>query len=223
MLAQEGDRWTVTLTSYRGNYPPEDLNGFISFASTLPAPFIHEVVCRNEPLGEAISARFPASVRRRYELLQRFPAGYLVIGDAICSFSPIYGQGMSVAALQALELQNALASGDGEVALAKAFFRRAAKVVDIPWSIAVGSDLRIPETVGPRTVGVRFLNWYLSKLHKAAHTDPVPALAFLKVGNLVAPPPSIFHPRVALRVLLNNLRPSPKGGAVRAGSVSQLE
>jgi 2-polyprenyl-6-methoxyphenol hydroxylase-like FAD-dependent oxidoreductase len=156
MLAQEGDRWTVTLIAHFGNYAPEDLDGFIAFARALPAPYIHEVVSRNEPLGEAASARFPASVWRRYELLRRFPPGYLVFGDAICSFNPIYGQGMSVAALQAVELENTLVSGDGE--LAKTFFRRAAKVVEIPWSIAVGADLRIPETVGRRTAGLKFIN-----------------------------------------------------------------
>jgi 2-polyprenyl-6-methoxyphenol hydroxylase-like FAD-dependent oxidoreductase len=208
MLAQEGDRWTVTLIAHFGNYAPEDLDGFIAFASTLPAPYIHEVVSRNEPLGETASARFPASVWRRYELLQRFPAGYLVFGDAICSFNPIYGQGMSVAALQAVELERTLACSDGDSALAKTFFCRAAKVVEIPWSIAVGADLRIPETVGRRTTGVKLVNWYISKLHKAAHADPVAALAFHRVGNLLAPPPSIMRPRVAIRVLWENLRPS---------------
>src|SRR5215469_16741734 len=210
MLAQEGERWTVTLIAHFANYAPEDLDGFIAFAGTLPAPYIHEVVSRNEPIGEAASARFPASVWRRYELLQSFPAGFLVFGDAICSFNPIYGQGMSVAALQAVELENTLVSGVGDVVFAKTFFRRAAKVVEIPWSIAVGADLRIPEAVGRRTAGVKLVNWYMSKLHKAAHTDPVAALAFHRVGNLLAPPPSIMHPRVAVRVLWENLRPSRK-------------
>jgi 2-polyprenyl-6-methoxyphenol hydroxylase-like FAD-dependent oxidoreductase len=211
MLAQEGDRWTVTLIAHFGNYAPEDLDGFLAFAKTLPAPYIHEVVSRNEPLGEAASARFPASVWRRYELLQRFPTGYLVFGDAISSFNPIYGQGMSVAALQAVELENTLISDDGDLALAKTFFRRAAKVVEIPWSIAVGGDLRIPETVGRRTAGTKLVNWYISKLHRAAHTDPVAALAFHRVGNLLAPPPSLMHPRVAVRVLWENLRLSRNG------------
>jgi hypothetical protein len=108
-------------------------------------------------------------------------------------------------------LDNTLASGDGDGALAKTFFRRAAKVVEIPWSIAVGADLRIPETVGRRTAGLKFVNWYMSKLHKAAHTDPAAALAFHRVGNLLAPPPSILHPRVAARVLWENLRLSRNG------------
>jgi 2-polyprenyl-6-methoxyphenol hydroxylase-like FAD-dependent oxidoreductase len=209
MLAQEHDRWTVTLISHFGNYAPEDLAGFIEFARTLPAPYIHEVIRSAEPLGDAATARFPANLRRRYERLERFPDGFLVIGDAICSFNPIYGQGMSVAALQALELQDTLAAGAGD--LARRFFRRAAKVVDTPWSIAVGNDLRMPEAVGQRTPGVKFVNWYMSKLHRAGHADPAVALAFHKVANLVAPPSSILHPRIAARVLWRNLAGTSKG------------
>ena len=205
MLAQEADRWTVTLTShFGGGAPPADLNGFIEFSRTLPAPDIYEGIRAAEPLGEAAVLRFPASVRRRYENLTRFPLGYLVLGDAMSSFNPAYGQGMTVAALEALELQSTLAQGKED--LARPFFRRAAKVVDIPWSIAAGNDLRMPEATGRRTVAVKFLNAYIARLHRAAHHDPAVALAFHKVGNLLAPPPAVLAPRVAWRVLWGNLR-----------------
>ncbi len=78
--------------------------------------------------------------------------------------------------------------------------------MDIPWRIAVGSDLRIPETIGPRNAGTSFINWYIARLHKAAHRDPEVSVAFLKFPNLLAPLPSIMHPRMAMRVLLANLR-----------------
>ena len=203
MLAQEGDRWTVTLVHHFGPAAPSELDGFVDFARTLPAPFIHEVISTSEPVGEATSSRFPASVRRRYEKLSRFPEGFLVYGDAISSFNPIYGQGMSVAALEAVELAAALQEGPQD--LAGRFFRRAAKVVDMPWSIAVGNDLRMPEAVGHRNAGVKLINWYMAKLHKAAHTDPIPAMAFFQVANLLAPPPSVMRPNIALRVLKGNL------------------
>ncbi|MGH7598849.1 MAG: FAD-dependent oxidoreductase [bacterium] len=204
MLAQEDDQWAVTLLAHFGTGAPEDLSGFIEFAKNLPAPYIYEVIRDAEPLNGPASLRFPASVRRRYEKLERFPDGYLVFGDAISSFNPIYGQGMSVAALEAMELAQTLAEGSGD--LARRFFTRMAKVVDIPWAIAVGADLRIPEAVGPRSAGVNFVNWYMARLHKAAHDDPALALAFYNVSNLLAPPSSVMNPRNLLRVLWGNLR-----------------
>jgi len=207
MLAQEGGRWILTLIGHFGQAAPSELEGFIAYARTLPAPYIYEVIRNAEPLGDATTARFPASVRRRYEKLPRFPQGYLVLGDALSSFNPIYGQGMTVAALEAVQLDEVL--HDGPNNLAPRLFQRAAKVIDTPWSIAVGNDLRMKETVGPRNAGISAINWYLSRLHKAAHHDPVPALAFHRVGNLLDPPPSVMRPRVALRVLIGNLRRSP--------------
>jgi len=219
ILSQEDDRWVVTLVGHFDRYPPEQLPGFLEFARTLPAPFIYDVIRNAEPIGEPASARFPASIRRRYDRLRRFPGGYVVMGDAICSFNPVYGQGMSVACLEAIELDKTLRESGSDVA--RRFFARAAKVVDIPWSIAVGNDLRMKEAVGPRTAAVRFINWYMSKVHKAAHTDPVPALAFHKVANLLAPPPSIMAPRIALRVLRANLRRNtPVEVEDRAGAVA---
>jgi 2-polyprenyl-6-methoxyphenol hydroxylase-like FAD-dependent oxidoreductase len=208
MIAQEGDRWTVTLIGHFGNYAPAELPGFIEFARSLPSSHVYELVRNAEPIGEPAVARFPASVRRRYEDLKRFPEGFLVFGDAISSFNPIYGQGMSVAALQAVELQATLVEGSNN--LAGRFFRKAAKAVDTPWSIAVGNDLRMPEAKGRRTTAVKFINWYMAKLHRAAHVDPVPAMAFHQVGNLLAPPSSILSPRVVARVVWANLRPRPK-------------
>ncbi|MEO8100342.1 MAG: FAD-dependent monooxygenase [Acidobacteriota bacterium] len=203
MIAQEGGRWTVTLICHFGPHAPEDLAGFIAWAGTLPAPYIHEVIRKAEPLGDATQAGMPASVRRRYEKLARFPEGLLVTGDAVCSFNPIYGQGMTVAAQYGRELNEALAEGEQD--LARRFFARAARAADNPWTIAVGNDLRMPETVGPRNAGVNAVNWYMSKLHRAAHTDAELALAFHRVANLLAPPPSVMQPRLALRVLGSGL------------------
>jgi 2-polyprenyl-6-methoxyphenol hydroxylase-like FAD-dependent oxidoreductase len=203
MLAQEGGRWTVTMISHFGAGAPVDLNGFIEFSRSLPAPDIYEGIRCAEPLGEAAVLRFPGSVRRRYEKLNRFPLGYLVMGDAISSFNPAYGQGMTVAALEAVELQSALAEGKAE--LAQRFFPRAAKAIDIPWSIAAGNDLRMPEATGRRTFAVKVLNAYMAKLHRAAHHDPAVALAFHRVGNLLAPPAAVLDPRIAWRVLRGNL------------------
>ena len=208
MIAQEGGHWSVTLFSHFGHAAPAELDGFIEYAKTIPARYIYEVIRHAEPIGEAAIIRYPANVRRRYEKLNRFPEGYLVMGDALSNFNPIYGQGMSVAALESMELRAVLKEGTEN--MARRFFRRASKVVDIPWSIAVGNDLRMPETIGRRTFASKAINAYATKLHQAAHYDPVVALAFHRVTNLLAPPSSILAPRIALRVLWGNLRPHSK-------------
>lgn len=202
MLAQERGAWTVTLISNFCDAPPADLDAFVSYAQTLPSPIIHDVIRDAKPLGDALPHHFPFSVRRRYELLKQFPDRLIVMGDAMCSFNPIYGQGMSVSAQEALALGAAVDAGLEQ--LPRRFFKRAAAIVDIPWGIAVGSDLRIPETIGPRNAGVSFVNWYLAKLHRAAHHDAALSYCFMRVANLIAPPPTIFAPPVVFRVMRGN-------------------
>ncbi|HEY3738498.1 MAG TPA: hypothetical protein VGL53_01580 [Bryobacteraceae bacterium] len=203
MLAQEGDRWTVTLFSYFKDYAPSDIEGFREYARHLPYREIYNVIRDAEPIGEPYTARFPASVRKHYEHLDRFPQGFLAFGDSISSFNPTFGQGMSTAALEAVELDEALRAGLS--GLAPRFFKKAAKVIDIPWTVSVGADLNLPCTRGPRNAGVRFINWYVSKLHKAAHREEAAALAFQMVANMLAPPPSILHPKVVWKVFKGNV------------------
>jgi 2-polyprenyl-6-methoxyphenol hydroxylase-like FAD-dependent oxidoreductase len=205
MVSMEADRWIVTLASYRGPRPPTDPDGFAAFAATLPVPDVFEVISDAEPLGEVLPAHYPASVRRRYERLDRFPDGYLVTGDAVCGFNPVYGQGMSVAALEALALRECLHDGPG-AGLARRFFAKVARIVDIPWGIAVTSDLRFPWIQGARTARVRLVNAYLARFHVAAERDPVLGREFLRVVNLIDRPEGLLRPPIAARVLGGSLR-----------------
>src|SRR3712207_2896431 len=100
------------------------------------------------PLDEPRRFRFPASVRRRYERLARSPRGLLVTGDAICSFNPVYGQGMTVASLEALALRDVLRRGLDRPSLAQEFWQACAPIVDVPWQIAAGGDRRFPRVPG---------------------------------------------------------------------------
>lgn len=201
---QENDQWIVTLFGHFGHVAPLDLEGFIEFAKSLPSPVIFNAIRGAEPIGDGVQFRFPASTRRRYEDTKEFPEGFLVFGDAICSFNPIYGQGMSVAALQAHTLYEALE--EKTVDVARRFFRKAAKVIDSPWQIAVGSDLRIRETIGPRSLGVRLINAYVANVHKHAHTDLATAIAFIRVAQLLEPPSTLMRPGLLARVMAGNLR-----------------
>ncbi|MEV0358511.1 FAD-dependent monooxygenase [Nocardia sp. NPDC050697] len=201
----EGDRWHVTLAGMLGDHPPTDLPGFTAFAATLAAPDIHALVAGAEPLGEITPHRFRSPLRRRYERLRTVPAGFLVIGDALCSFNPLYAQGMAVAAQQALVLRGCLATAarrSPDPALPARFYAAASAVVDVAWRLSAGSDLANPGVRGQRTARTRLTNAYVARAHRAAHADPVVARAFLRVGNLVDPPAALLRPALARRILL---------------------
>jgi 2-polyprenyl-6-methoxyphenol hydroxylase-like FAD-dependent oxidoreductase len=203
-LATEHDRWIVTQGGYFDDMPSADDGAFLNFARTLAAPEIADLLEVAEPLTPPTSFGFPASRRLRYERLNRFPEGYLVFGDALCSFNPIYGQGMTAAALEGLALRDCLAQGSA--LLARRFFAKASPIIDIPWQIAAGNDLRHPQLAHLQTPIGQCINWYLGKLHQAASTDPSLACAFLRVANLINPPTKLFAPATMLRVIRGNLR-----------------
>ena len=201
-LACEGDRWQVTAGGYLGLHASAtDISEFRAFAAALPAPDIGTLVADREPLAPGRLHRIPSSRRRHYEKVSRFPRGLLVIGDALSSFNPAYGQGMTVAAVEVLALRDLLAGPTADDELAVRLFRTAARIVDVPWGIAGGSDLRLPGVPGPYPRKVRIINAYVARVQAAATVDPAVGLAFLRVANTVDLPEKLLRPSVALRVL----------------------
>ena len=146
--------WHLTLFGRFGEYPPADEEGFYAFAQALHTPKLYELIKDAERVAEIVQYKYPVSVLRHYEQLTAFPDGFLLLGDALCSFNPIYGQGMSSAALQVRELQQELterAAGSGGLeGLALAFFPKAAEAVTTPWTLAANADFAYPMTKGER-------------------------------------------------------------------------
>jgi 2-polyprenyl-6-methoxyphenol hydroxylase-like FAD-dependent oxidoreductase len=195
----EGDRWMLTLIGVLGDHPPTDPAGFDEFVRSLPTPDIADALAGAEPLDDPLPFRFPASVRRRYERLSSVPDGLLVVGDAVCSLNPVRGQGMTVAALEALALRRALRAG--RVPRPRAFHREVARIVDAAWDIVVGGDLAFPGVEGRRTRKLALLDAYLRRLGATAAHDPAVGTSFLRVAGLVDPPRALLRPGVLWRVL----------------------
>jgi 2-polyprenyl-6-methoxyphenol hydroxylase-like FAD-dependent oxidoreductase len=204
-IEQEHDHFTMTVGGYAGHHPPTDHEGFLAFAESIVPEVVSTALGDAQWLDDPRRHRFPASRRRHYERLRRFPVGLVVVGDAMCSFNPLFGQGMTVAALEAVALRDALAAGQDN--LAGRYFASAAKYIDTPWQMAVSSDraqLGLPQPVAERIAGR-----YVRRLQAAARHDPVLAAQFSDVAGLMKPPAALFKPAVVLRVLAGNLRRSP--------------
>jgi hypothetical protein len=196
----EGDKWIVGLGGWHGDHSPSDEEGFKAFARSLPAPDIYHIIATSTPLSDIVSYKFAASMRRHYEKMDRFPQRYLIIGDAACSFNPLYGQGMTSAAMQAAALDKLLTSQKNLDDLYKPYFKQIAQIVDMPWQTAVGEDFRYPQTKGTKAPGTDLINSYIDKVHLATHHDPVVGAAFLKVMSMMEPPTSLLRPHILWRV-----------------------
>ena len=160
----------LTLFGLLGDHPPKDPEGFDVFARSLRFSDIHDAVGAAEPIDGPAAYRFQANVRRRYEQMRQFPEGFLVMGDAICSLNPIYGQGMTVAALQALALRDHLTPGTAPGC--RRVLRALARTIDGPWEMALGADLAVPGVDGRRTPRRRIAGAYVARLQAAAAHDP---------------------------------------------------
>jgi len=230
ILPIEDDKWHVTVGGFASHYPPIDEAGFMAWARELPDPSLYEAIRVARPLTPIRGYRTPVNHLRHFERMERRPRGFIVMGDAVCAFNPIYGQGMTVAALEALDLQAELESqkrrptGDFE----RRFQKRVAKTVAAPWSIATGEDLRWE---GVRLEGTTHrdnpvIRRYMNLLLEQGRYDGIASNAFHRVTNLLAPPSSLLAPRLALRVLRGALiargRTAAEDFALSAEAVQEL-
>ena len=205
-IAQEDGSHIITLGGLLNSAPARNDAAYREFAGNLPERRIADALVGAHPIGELQPSHFPYSVRRRYDRLRRFPAGLLATGDAIASFNPMYGQGMTVAALEAVALREQLDAGPLRP---RAFFRAAHRIEDVAWKISASGDLRFPSVQGRRTPDMTVMNRFFDRVLLAARTDPDIARRFLRVSGFVERPETLFRPAVLRRVLRRRLpRPS---------------
>jgi 2-polyprenyl-6-methoxyphenol hydroxylase-like FAD-dependent oxidoreductase len=201
----EGDVWHLTLAGRFGEYPPRDEAGFLAFAKAFHTPRLYELIRNAERIDEISSHRFPNSVWRHYEQLSDFPDGFMVLGDAIASFNPVYGQGMSSAALQSQALGGLLAEraaqNSGLAGLAMSFFPRAADIIANPWALAGNVDLAYAKTQGerPRDLGEQLA--YLAAADLLCAQDPEMYQLFTEVLFLCKPVSALYEEPFKCRVL----------------------
>ncbi len=205
LLPVENGMCTVSIGGGAGEYPPSDEQGFLQWARDLPDPGLYEAIIESEPVSGISAYRTPTSRRRHYERLRTWPKGLLVTGDAVCAFNPIYGQGMSVSALEALALRDCLRRGHGD--LEREFRDQVAATVASPWSLASAEDMRLASIRSRkrRTWSARLQDRYLYASQDAATVDPVVAGTFASIMLMLAEPSALMRPHIVGRVLRHRL------------------
>jgi len=202
MLPLEGNRWMVTIVGRHDDVPPGDAEGFLTYAGALRTPTIYNAIRRAKRVDGVARYGFPESVRRHFERLEVFPRGLLPIGDAICRFNPVYGQGMSVAALEACLLRKLLETGaepDPIACLARNFFAEVQTLIDTPWSVAV-FDFAFPDTRGQRPPDFETTLKFGIALTRLAAEDPAIHKLTAEVQNLLKPRSVYRDPALVQRV-----------------------
>jgi 2-polyprenyl-6-methoxyphenol hydroxylase-like FAD-dependent oxidoreductase len=205
LAENEGQVWMLSLGGRFGDYPPTDEDGFLAFAKSLHTPMLYEMVKDAERVSDFSHFRFPTSLRRHYESLEKVPEGLIVVGDAVASFNPVYAQGMTSAALQAEALQllfNQWSDTTSELrGLPQKFFARAAEVVSTPWALAAQSDFTFPQTRGERPVATDDSGSYLAAA-EALSADDVQVQALLwNVFGLAKPLSVLWEEPLRSRVM----------------------
>lgn len=203
----EGGDWMVTLGGWLRDYPPDDDAGFLDYARSLSQPDLYEAIKQAEPITPIAVYKYSANRWRHYERLPRLPEGFIVTGDAVCAFSPVYGQGMSVAALEAKTLDTCLREQQSwtgnthATSFPQRFQQAIAREIKTAWMLSTGEDLRYPETEGDRSLETRLFSWYLRQVVGLTASHPQVAAALFQVWHLLKPLRSLFEPRIVWAVL----------------------
>jgi 2-polyprenyl-6-methoxyphenol hydroxylase-like FAD-dependent oxidoreductase len=196
----EKQRWLLSVGANHGDVPPGDRAAFMDFVRSLRTPTIYDAVRDARPLTDIVRYQLPCSTRRHFERLESFPAGLLAIGDALCRFNPVFGQGMSVAAQEAVILDRLLAEDVPMERLARDFFAAIQDTIATPWGVAV-SDFVYPATRGVRPADLAQRLQYGMALTKLAAADPEVHRLTAEVSQLLKPQAALREPALAARVM----------------------
>lgn len=206
LLPAEGGQWIVTLAGTAGLYPPTEEDGFLEFARQLSDPILYNAIRKAEPVSPVFGYRRTENQWRHYERLKNWPGGFVVMGDAACCFNPIYGQGMTAAALGAVLLDEQLQAASGDVTpnFGQTFQKKLAKHLGTPWLMATNEDFRWENTEGDRPgLITRRMQTYVDRVIKLACQDTHASRAWIEVVHLLQPPASLFRPSILLPALLH--------------------
>ncbi|HDR7671240.1 Uncharacterized protein BCZB5J_03257 [Bacillus cereus] len=200
----EDNRYFVTFSGYANEKAPQTDDEFYDFAENLSISNVTDFLNKAEGITDIKTYKIPYQVRRRFDLVNNVPEGLLVVGDAQCRFDPVFGQGVSVAAMEAHQLQLLL---QGRKQLDKTFtqqfYKKAANIIETPWDMTTTEISRHPQLKRELTTKQKFQLWYTKQIYRLSASNSDVYIRLVRVMNLIRSPFHLFHPKVLLSVLLN--------------------
>lgn len=206
----EGGRWMVTAGGWFGNYPEVTPSAFESFVRSLPVQDAWNAIASAEPLGPPKRYTMVGGQRRSIDFTRPWPTDFILLGDALCSFNPIYSQGMTVCALEAEALGIHLQRYQTGLCDIASLQQMILEVANVSWNQALAQELRFPELSPSASFRERVRRWYVDRLIDASAFDRQVLKSMLEVNNLIAPPSNLFH----VSLLGAALRPRPRGNGL---------
>ena len=229
----EGNRWLVTLCGGDRDYAPVDEKEYLDFARSLPSSLIFDTIRDCQSLSPIRSWRATENRRRHYEEMRKLPGQLVLLGDSVCAFNPVYGQGMTIAAMGALELSSSVSrwkDSGFDADFTRQFQKRLAKINSLPWALATGEDCRYRGTEGAkRTLKSRLMHGYIDRIIALTTRDINVRAVWLKVFQMLLPPSALFAPSILIKVAGEVIsrtnrpkrRPSPGGSRVAVAITSR--
>jgi 2-polyprenyl-6-methoxyphenol hydroxylase-like FAD-dependent oxidoreductase len=233
LLKTEGDRWVLSVVGIADDCPPTDEAAFLEFVRSLRHPLLYEAIKQSKPVSPIYSYRRTENCWRHYEKLPRFPEGVVALGDAVCAFNPIYGQGMTTAALSALLLDQCLAQAERRSSdrsfnfsqpFSHRFQKRLARLLQTPWMMATSDDFRWETTVGGQPNWItRLMHRYMEQVIDLSTHQPAMYQTLLEVIHMIKPPTALFYPARLFQVLRHWLRSGTNTVRVNARARNAVE
>ncbi len=207
----ENDQWMVNVAGAGDERPSTDEALFLEFTQTLIHPAVYDAIKDAEPISAMHTYQRTENRLRHFDRLTRWPENFIVLGDAACAFNPVYGQGMSVAALEAQFLDRWLRTTQSTLD----FQQHLMKIVRAPWLMATNEDLRLPHVEGAAAGRFdRIYQRYIDEYIWLCSSDPHAAEVFMGVTQLIKPPTAMFAPTLAFKVMRRMIkRERPQGKA----------
>ncbi|MDQ7982018.1 FAD-dependent monooxygenase [Paraburkholderia sp. SARCC-3016] len=204
LVKRENGLWDAVLAGRLGDVPPTEDNAYLAFADSLPSEAIGTALRRGRREAPIVRFGYAQSRWRHFADVAGFPAGLLPLGDAVCSTNPVFGQGMTVAATEAVILHRLLAKAEGNSdsleSIGPAYLKEMEELVKAPWSGTTALDLAYPQTKGERPADMQQRSEYQVGVMKLAAVDPDVHRLMVEVRHLVKPAHLLHAPNLQQRV-----------------------